>query len=69
MTQYIIEDTVTGKYLNYQTGTDVIIWIDDRSSAHLFNLTDCNSVLATLNTPIEPNRFVGRPGDRQPHVD
>lgn len=69
MTKYIIQDTVTSKYLDYQEATDIKVWVDDIASAHLFTLSDCNLVLATLNTPIEPDRFVGRPGDRQPHVD
>ena len=69
MTKYIIQDTVTNKYLDYQEATDIKVWVDAIASAHLFTLSDCNLVLATLNTPIEPDRFVGRPGDRQPHVD
>ena len=70
ITKYIIQDTVTEKYLDYQEATDIKIWVTDKASAHLFTESDCNLVLDTLNTPIEPNRFVGRPGDRQPpHVD
>lgn len=61
---YVIQDTVTNKYLDYEGATDNKIWVDAESSAHHFSEADCNTVLATLNTPAEPNRFVGRPGDR-----
>lgn len=64
VTLWIIEDTVTHKFLDYEGATDVKVWVDDDASAHRFSQTDCNTVLETLNTPSEPDRFVGRPGDR-----
>lgn len=64
ITLYIIEDTVEEKFLDYEGATDVKVWVDDEALAHRFSLSDCNTVLATLNTQNEPDRFVGRPGDR-----
>lgn len=61
---YVIEDTITNKYLDYDGASDNKIWVESIDSAHKFSEADCNIVLSTLNTPTEPNRFIGRPGDR-----
>lgn len=69
ITFYVIQDTVTNKYLDFEGATDVKIWVDDIETAHEFTESDAILMLETLNTPSDPNRFVkiGRPKDRQPH--
>ncbi len=63
-----IEDTQTGLYLAYDPATDVIIWVVGTATAHRYSSQeDANITLALLNTELEPNRFVGRPGDRGGH--
>jgi len=63
----VIQDTVTGKYLDYDN-TGEKIWVDTITSAHAFTDTDADTVLGQINS-LGDLRFqkVGRPGDRQPH--
>lgn len=58
-------DTTTEKYLDYDGASDVKIWVDNIENAHPFTDQDLATVLAELNTPAAPERFVGRPTDRQ----
>lgn len=66
---YVIQDSVTSKYLDFEGATDVKIWVDDIEVAHEFTESDANLMLDTLNTPSDPDRFskIGRPKDRQPN--
>ena len=67
MNQYIL-DTQTNLWLGYDPATDVIVWVTTQDTANKYNdETDLNIQLATLNTEIEPTRYVGRPGDRGGH--
>ena len=60
-----IKDTNTGLWLSYDPATDVIIWVTFEN-AHCFkNETDAAIVLSAFNVG-GVNRYVGRPGDRQP---
>ena len=61
-----IQDTATGKYLDFDGATDIKVWVESEENAHQFTDEDCSTMLAQLNTEAEPERFVGRPKDRQP---
>jgi hypothetical protein len=63
MDNQFILDTITGKWLSYQTGTDVIIWQDNQANAHIFTTQPpMDAQLAALNTEEQQNRFIGAGG-------
>jgi len=67
MNSIVILDTQENKYLDYQSGTDIKIWVTNIDNAHRFTSVDAQVVLDSLNTQASPERFVGRPGDRGNH--
>ena len=62
MTNQFIKDTVTGQWLQYQTGTDNIIWVNTVGEAFAFQTQAAlDAQLNTLNA-IHPDRYIGAGG-------
>lgn len=67
MANKFIKDTLTNQFLQYQTGTDIIIWVSSSASAHQFSTQEeLDTQLSFLNTPQTPNRFIGHSGAGTP---
>ena len=62
-----ILDEQTGLYLSYDAATDSPLWVVGQDTATCFTFAAINTTLAILNTGLTVNRYVGRPGDRQPN--
>lgn len=63
MDNQFIKDTITNDWLSYQTGTDTIVWVSSQALAYMFTTQPAmDAQLAALNTPQEPNRFIGAGG-------